>query len=394
MSNADQVTHATPKRKSKRRGLGIALVMTVLLVEVVLRLVPIPALSYDELVARYHAPEQAMYVPHPYLAYTLNPGYESPESSRRKVSINSAGFRGPEVPFEKPAGELRIACFGGSSTFGAGPSHNSKTWPLQVERLLRERFPDRAIRVLNFGTPSWTSFESQTCLAIRALAYDPDIVLVYHAVNDTWSALGPDPQPDNRHTRRVWPEERKHPIDGALEWSMAYRIWRRYLSGDDFDRRKIHTYIDVDVAALNVEPPYAERGFDNFRRNLTSMIAVSRAHGATPVLMTQASRPVDENDMPLLSNERPGRDPARFKIFQGIVHAMQDRTLPIVEEVAIAEDVPLIRVREHMEATARTRMANGTMDRLYTDMVHVNNTGALLIAMYVAEQLVELGLVD
>jgi lysophospholipase L1-like esterase len=394
MTSADQATQSPPKRMKKRVGLGIALVMSVLLVEVVLRFVPIHAVSHDELVARYHPPETAMYVAHPYLAYTLNPGFQSPESSRHQVSINSAGFRGADVPVEKPEGELRIACFGGSSTFGAGPTRDSKTWPAQVERLLGERFPDRSIRVLNFGTPSWTSFESQTCLAIRALSYEPDVVLIYHAVNDTWSALGPDPQPDNRHTRKVWSNERKHPIDSALEWSMAYRIWRRYISGDVFDRRKIHTYIDVDVSTLDIEPPFKTQGFENFRRNLTSMIAMARAHGAKPALLMQATRPVDENNMPLLSGERPGRDPARFKIVQGILQAMQDHTLPVIGEVAAQEDVPLIDVRDHMEARARARLANGNTDRMYTDTVHVTNIGALLIAQYVADQLVELGLVD
>ena len=74
---------------------------------------------------------------------------------------------------------------------------------------------------------------------------------------------------------------------------MTYRLWRRYLSGDTLDRRKIHTFVDVDVGKLDVEPPHEPQGFHNFRRNLTSMVAVARAHGATPVLLTQASRPVD-----------------------------------------------------------------------------------------------------
>ena len=41
---------------------------------------------------------------------------------------------------------------------------------------------------------------------------------------------------------------------------------------------------------------------------------------------------------------------------------MQDRTWPVVNEVAAQADVPLIRVREHMESTARSRIANGNTD--------------------------------
>ena len=58
-------------------------------------------------------PEVSKYVPHPYLAYALNPSYRSADGLTRH---NSLGFRGAEIAHAKPAGAYRIACLGGSST--------------------------------------------------------------------------------------------------------------------------------------------------------------------------------------------------------------------------------------------------------------------------------------
>jgi hypothetical protein len=51
-------------------------------------------------------------IPHPYLLYTLRPGYEE----FGYPQINSLGYRGHEFAFEKPRGTYRILCLGGSTT--------------------------------------------------------------------------------------------------------------------------------------------------------------------------------------------------------------------------------------------------------------------------------------
>ena len=50
------------------------------------------------------------------------PGFTSP-----RLTINSLGFRGPELPRKKPPGTYRIAFLGGSTTYCAEVSGDDKT---------------------------------------------------------------------------------------------------------------------------------------------------------------------------------------------------------------------------------------------------------------------------
>ena len=56
-----------------------------------------------------------------------------PNQDRGFLHINALGFRGPEIPLEKPVGTLRFAFLGGSTTFCAEASPDDKTWPLLPE---------------------------------------------------------------------------------------------------------------------------------------------------------------------------------------------------------------------------------------------------------------------
>ncbi len=53
-----------------------------------------------------------------------------PNAKYEKWEINSLGFRGKEIDLEKKEGQIRIACFGVSETFGVYESKD-KEWPSQ-----------------------------------------------------------------------------------------------------------------------------------------------------------------------------------------------------------------------------------------------------------------------
>ena len=110
-----------------------------------------------------------LYEPHPYWVYNATPG---------QPGVNEWGFHfDSDVPLQKPPGEIRIICMGGSTT--AGP----KAWPWHMEQRLNELRTER-VRVLNFGTGGWTSEESLVAFTLLGQSFSPDVVLMHHANND------------------------------------------------------------------------------------------------------------------------------------------------------------------------------------------------------------------
>ena len=109
----------------------------------------------------------------------LKAGYHS-----GAVSINSAGFRGPELTTPKPAQVLRIAYLGASTTFCAEVSRDDLVWPQLVTERLRKEFPNTAFDFVNAGVPGYTVASSRLNLKHRVAALKPDIIVVYHATND------------------------------------------------------------------------------------------------------------------------------------------------------------------------------------------------------------------
>ncbi len=101
---------------------------------------------------------------------------------RETFRINSLGLRGPELFRKKAPGEIRIFVLGGSSTFNNN-SPDGNTWSRLLEKKLRREFGP-AIRVVNGGTPGYTSYQSSLRLNCQFVQYAPDMVLVYHLWND------------------------------------------------------------------------------------------------------------------------------------------------------------------------------------------------------------------
>ncbi len=90
-----------------------------------------------------------LYYGHPYSSYAMKPGYVSyDDNGNIDVSINSLGFRGPEITREKPEGMFRIVALGASTTYGIYVS-DEYTYPYQLEKKLDEKFGSDKIEVIN-----------------------------------------------------------------------------------------------------------------------------------------------------------------------------------------------------------------------------------------------------
>ncbi len=260
--------------------------------------------SLDQLGERHL--EGARLVPHRYLGYAPNPGWSEPPDR-----INALGYRGDDFPRDKPAGELRVACLGGSTTYTTFVPDPGDAYPAQLEQSLRDRGVE-GVRVINAGVPGWSSWESLLSFELRVLDVDPDVVIVYHGVNDV-------------HPRLVWPPEAYRGdnsgylravdpmfLPGVLEYSTLARIalvasgrtaphsslhrtlkgYAPTYHGDAFFRQKARGSYPAKVFA---ETPAAEMLRVNdpryLVRNLRNLCAAARAHGVRPVLATFAFTP-------------------------------------------------------------------------------------------------------
>ncbi|MEM9800501.1 MAG: SGNH/GDSL hydrolase family protein [Planctomycetota bacterium] len=384
----------SPRSSMRGRVLGkvlLTLLGAVLLLETVPRFVDVPGLEPETLDPPYlDSAEDRAFEPHPYLIFTPKPGYSREVNAERSFSHSASGFRAPDVPLAKPAGTVRIACLGGSSTYGTGPSRDDTTWTSQLAATLNASPGETAFDVLNGGVPSWNSFECLGNLAFRVLPYDPDVVLVYLSTNDAETALWPDPAADNSHYRLAWPTYRPSPIEGVLERSVLYLTWRKYAT-NYLEQRADLGFVgkvvpDGDAGqrlARYEEPaidgPLPEQAFESFRRNLVSMVAISRAHGATPVLMTQALWSPDPASNHLLHG--------RLRL---LAHA---RMTTIVREVAAETETALVEMKGFLEDEAQRQFATTGTQTLFANNVHLTDEGAALFAKRLAEELRRLGIV-
>lgn len=88
----------------------------------------------------------------------------------------------------KSPGTFRIMCLGGSTTVGFPYYYNVSFSSFLRDRLHR-LFPDRSIDVINVGMTATNSYTALD-MARDALAFEPDLFIVYDGHNEFYGALG------------------------------------------------------------------------------------------------------------------------------------------------------------------------------------------------------------
>jgi hypothetical protein len=143
-----------------------------------------------------------------------------PARSDPALHVNRWGFRGEEIDMEKPPGTFRIFYLGGSTVFCARAEWE-KSHPRILEKLLRERYPDMRIEVQN-AAMEWHSTEhSLIKLQTKVEDFNPDLVILYHAMNDMYRSLD-----HPRYALGTYRPDYSHfygPLEGMLN---AYRSSR------------------------------------------------------------------------------------------------------------------------------------------------------------------------
>lgn len=107
-----------------------------------------------------------------------------PGHSVGPITIDSLGFRGPELERPKPPLRIRVAFLGASTTFCAEASAREATWPHLVVEGLEAAAPELEFDYVNGGAGGFTVSDSLLSLEHRVAPLEPDVIVYYEATND------------------------------------------------------------------------------------------------------------------------------------------------------------------------------------------------------------------
>ncbi len=94
-----------------------------------------------------------------------------------KFRTNSAGLRDSEYSLEKPANTFRIVVLGSSWTMGSGVDLD-EIWHSKLEQWLNAENAAKRVELINFGVDQYGFGEIIATLEDKALAYEPDLILI------------------------------------------------------------------------------------------------------------------------------------------------------------------------------------------------------------------------
>jgi hypothetical protein len=187
------------------------------------------------------------------------------------IRINSRGFRGAEIEEPKPAGRIRLAFLGASTTFCAEVTGLETTWPHLVVEGLRAAEPALEFDYVNAGVGGFTTTESLANLEHRVAPFQPDVVLYYEATNDLTA--------DTRNLAVEAGLYRRGEGDHARigNWWLTYYLVEKNL------RQLFAPRGERDK--LRFEPGALSRGFEE---RLTRLVQSAQARAPVVVLVTFA----------------------------------------------------------------------------------------------------------
>ena len=189
--------------------------------------------------------------------------------------FDADGFRTNEPAMPKPDGEFRILAIGGSTTENIWNGVGLH-WPLVLECGLRGRGLEH-VRVLNSSMSGYSTAHSAVRLQFDLLDYEPDMVVMLHAVNDlavTYVAAAEG-----------------EPIDGHYRVQYTRPGYTGELGSDDVVISRVWHSITQRLASAPQPRPVVESydpepGRRIFERNLRTIAALTSARDVPLVYLT------------------------------------------------------------------------------------------------------------
>jgi lysophospholipase L1-like esterase len=197
---------------------------------------------------------------------------------RGRISINSLGFRGPEIPIRKPAGTIRLAFLGASTTWCGEVSGNEAVWAHLVAGSLGKTFPSVQFDYVNAGVPGYTLGSLLKSMELRVAALQPDVVVIYEASNNLTGELRAQAAAQGLVQTAEF-QQFSWPSRYSLLWSLVeknLRVLRSERAARADSRRLV-----VDPAGLGAE----------YRKELTQVVRAAQRHASVVAVATFSIHP-------------------------------------------------------------------------------------------------------
>lgn len=198
---------------------------------------------------------------------------------------NALGLRDSDIEDD---GAIRILALGDSCTWGWQVAQD-EAYPQALQRLLDEAYGALRYRVINAGQPGYTSYQGLTFLRDTGLQLHPAIVIIGFGFND--SSRLPDIEVSIARARALFPLVR---VDDALLAHSKLWQWLRTRFGPaptNVVNRTALLSFAAPARADMPSQPMVRVPPDQFLRNLTAIVALCRAHGVKPLLLSFAGEP-------------------------------------------------------------------------------------------------------
>lgn len=185
------------------------------------------------------------------------------------VSINGEGLRGPEFAPSKPPGTFRVLILGDSVVFGWGVPH-PETFPARLSEAWAREGLD--VEVIPAGVCSWNTRTEYEFLKAKALAYQPDLLVLVIVGNDTEvkregrtevaRAGAAGAKPDKSRLRDAWEDLRRFVLRRSHLAANARLVFEKLRAEDG-------------PARATPDGP----GWQDARLALDGIVELCRAHG-------------------------------------------------------------------------------------------------------------------
>ncbi|MBM83605.1 MAG: hypothetical protein CMJ78_23855 [Planctomycetaceae bacterium] len=226
----------------------------------------------------------------------------SAASNDEAMHINRWGFRGEDIEKDKPEGTYRVFVLGGSTVYCSRAKFEDSHCR-RLEVLLRSAYPARRIEVQNAGYDWHTSQHSLMKFLFEIQDFDPDLIIVMHAINDIcrsfspprYSSLG-EFQPDYSHFHGPLAEMLKqYAVEDqpprSWVWHHTVKLFQDHWYADfrvgpnvrrDQEWRRFHS--EGKTVDANLLPSLA-----TYQRNMQQLIEVVRSKQIDMMISSQPS---------------------------------------------------------------------------------------------------------
>jgi lysophospholipase L1-like esterase len=277
--------------------------------------------------------------------------------SSGRISINSLGFRGPEIAVPKPPTTVRIAFLGASTTFCGEVSGNEYVWPHLVTARLAQAFPAVRFDYVNAGVPGYTMGSVLKALQHRVAPLEPDVIVVYEGANNLSGELR-----EIAAQRGILSQAKVHeftwPSRHSLLWYLVEKNLLVLMSQRDAQSNRGR--LEVDTRTLGAE----------YRRELEQVATDARRSAKLVALATFSTQL--RRDQTLEQQMRASTSAFFYAPFATpqLLMDSYDRYNQILREVAREKGALLIEGEQDIPGDSRH----------FTDTVHFSDAGSRAMA--------------